>query len=138
MKRLVVLASLVFAGNAFAQAAKKLTIAIYAPNAPFATGQDRFNFVGRLAAQITSVAGVAAEGKSFTNSADFDVMPDATTAPIKCSAFATKFWSRDPDTDEVASCVDVALNGAANEPAARRKWAYTCASVLSSAPFLTF
>jgi hypothetical protein len=72
MKRLVVLASLVFAGNAFAQAAKKLTIAIYAPNAPFATGQDRFNFVGRLAAQITSVAGVAAEGKSFTNSADFE------------------------------------------------------------------
>jgi hypothetical protein len=74
----------------------------------------------------------------FTNSADFDAMPDATNAPLKCSAFATKFWSRDPDTDEVASCVDVALNGTANEPAARRKWAYTCASVLSSAPFLTF
>jgi hypothetical protein len=74
----------------------------------------------------------------FTNSTDFDAAPDATNAPIKCAAFANKFWSRAPDTDEVAACTDVAINGTANEPAARRKWAYTCASVLSSAPFLTF
>lgn len=72
MKRLVVLASLFLAANAFAQTAKKLTIAIYAPNTPFASGQDRFNFVDRLAKQITSVAGVTAEGKAFVNSADFE------------------------------------------------------------------
>jgi ABC-type amino acid transport substrate-binding protein len=71
MKRLLVLASLFVAATAFADA-KKLIIAIYAPNAPFATGNDRFGFVSRLAQQINSVAGVPAEAKSFTRAADFE------------------------------------------------------------------
>jgi hypothetical protein len=74
-----------------------------------------------------------------TDNTNYDAMPDATNAPIKCAEFANKFWSRAPDTDEVAACTDFALTGTGtDEPAARRKWAYTCASVLSSAPFLTF
>ncbi len=74
----------------------------------------------------------------YTNSADFDAMPDATNAAGKCTEFAKRFWSRAPDTDEVAACVDVTVNGTGRESAARRKWAYGCATVLSSAPFLTF
>ena len=74
----------------------------------------------------------------LTNTADFDAMPDANNAPEKCSAFARRFWSRSPDTDEVQSCVDAVVNGTARETVARRKWAYACSSVLSSAPFLTF
>jgi hypothetical protein len=74
----------------------------------------------------------------LTNTADFDATPDATNAAVKCDAFANKFWSRAPDTDEVGACVDLVVNGTPNEPVARRKWAYACASVLSSAPFLTF
>lgn len=74
----------------------------------------------------------------LTNTADFDVMPDATNAAAKCTDFAKRFWSRSPDTDEVQACVDVLVTGTTRETAARRKWAYGCASVLSSAPFLTF
>jgi len=74
----------------------------------------------------------------FTNTADFDAMPDATNAVEKCTGFAKRFWSRSPDTDEVQACVDVVVSGTNRESAARRKWAYGCASVLSSAPFLTF
>ena len=74
----------------------------------------------------------------LTNTAEFDAMPDAANAESKCSAFARRFWSRSPDTDEVQACVDVVVSGTARETQPRRKWAYACASVLSSAPFLTF
>ena len=40
--------------------------------------------------------------------------------------------------EEVDSCVDLVNNKTAEEPQARRKWAYACASVLSSASFLTY
>jgi hypothetical protein len=74
----------------------------------------------------------------LTNTTDFDAMPSAANAPDQCTAFAHQFWNRAPDTDEVQACVDVVTQGTAQETQARRKWAYACASVLSSAPFLTF
>jgi hypothetical protein len=74
----------------------------------------------------------------LTNTADFDVMPEPSNAKQKCTDFARRFWSRSPDTEEVQACVDVLVTGTSRESAARRKWAYGCASVLSSAPFLTF
>lgn len=74
----------------------------------------------------------------LTANADFDAMPDAANAPAKCAAFARRFWSRSADTEEVQACVDLVTTGTAKETQPRRKWAYACASVLSSAPFLTF
>ncbi len=74
----------------------------------------------------------------YTNTTAFDAVPDATNAPANCAAFAASFWNRAPDTNEVAACVSLVTQGTPNEPVARRKWAYACASVLSSAPFLTF
>ena len=73
-----------------------------------------------------------------TNVAEYDVMPDATNARAKCGAFAHRFWSREPNTEELDSCVEMVTNKTGEEPAARRKWAYACASVLSSASFLTY
>lgn len=74
----------------------------------------------------------------FTNTADFDAAPDAVNAEMKCTEFAKRFWSRSPDTEEVQACVDVIVSGTARETQPRRKWAYGCSAVLSSAPFLTF
>jgi hypothetical protein len=71
MRFLLALAVLL-GSSAVASAQKKYVIAIYAPNAPFASGTDRYNFVDRLAKQITSVAGVQAEGKAFARSGDFE------------------------------------------------------------------
>jgi hypothetical protein len=51
---------------------KPLTIAIYAPNAPFESGTERFAFVTRLAQQVTSAAGVPATGKAFARAADLE------------------------------------------------------------------
>ena len=52
--------------------AKALRIALYAPNAPFASGIDRANYVSRLAQQISSVAGVPATGSAYARSSDLE------------------------------------------------------------------
>jgi hypothetical protein len=76
---------------------------------------------------------------TFTATApEFEKAPDATSAAAQCGAMARKFWSKTPGPQEIQACADVAVTGAAKEPAARRKWAYACASVLTSAGFLTY
>ena len=76
---------------------------------------------------------------TFTATApEFAAAPDASSAPVQCAALARRFWSKTPAPQEIQSCVDVAVTAAASEPNARRKWAYACASVLSSAGFLTY
>ena len=73
-----------------------------------------------------------------TATAEYDVMPDATNARVKCGTFAHRFWSRDANAEELDSCVEMVTTKTSEEPAARRKWAYACASVLSSSNFLTY
>jgi hypothetical protein len=70
--------------------------------------------------------------------AEFANAPDATTAEQQCSTMARKFWSKTPGPSEISACVEVATTGSAAEPNARRKWAYACASVLTSAGFLAY
>jgi hypothetical protein len=76
VKRLMLTVFAVFALSAVATHAvaadKPLTIAIYAPNAPFQSGADTFGFITRLAQQVTSAAGVPAVGKAFARSADLE------------------------------------------------------------------
>jgi ABC-type amino acid transport substrate-binding protein len=61
-----------FAASDARAADKPITIAIYAPNAPFDSGGDRFTFINRLAQQVTSVAGVQATAKSFARAGDLE------------------------------------------------------------------
>lgn len=70
--------------------------------------------------------------------AEFASAPDATSAEAQCAAMARKFWSKTPGPSEISACVEVATTGSAAEPNARRKWAYACASVLTSAGFLAY
>lgn len=73
MRRALTVTALLLAGaTSHAQEARKLVIAIYAPNAPFSSGTEQFTFVQRLAQQVTSAAGVPAEGKSFARSGDLE------------------------------------------------------------------
>jgi hypothetical protein len=70
--------------------------------------------------------------------AEFGVVPAAATAATKCTEMARTFWSRTASPDQIAACVDIAVTGSAKETDARKRWAYACASVLSSAGFLTY
>lgn len=69
---------------------------------------------------------------------EFGTLPSNGTAQTQCTTWARKFWSRDPSQTEVDSCVKVAMVDTTSETNARRRWAYTCASLLTAAGFLTF
>lgn len=74
--------------------------------------------------------------------------PVDPAASTECGAMARKFWSRTATADEVKACAQVAMVDSATEvnpqtntttnTDPRRRWAYACASVLSSAGFMTY
>jgi hypothetical protein len=69
---------------------------------------------------------------------DYAAAPTTATATTACTALEQTFWNRSPNPTEIASCVTTAMNGTATETDPRRRWAYTCASVLSAAGFLAY
>ncbi|MFT3842572.1 MAG: hypothetical protein QM723_36620 [Myxococcaceae bacterium] len=73
-----------------------------------------------------------------TAGSGFNTAPTAATAATHCTTWAKQFWTRDPAQAEIDACVKVATVDTSTETNANRKWAYTCASVLSSADFLTY
>ena len=72
LRGLVACLALTAALSGHARAEKTITIAIFAPNAPFQSGTERFAFINRLAQQVTSVAGVPATGKAFARASDLE------------------------------------------------------------------
>jgi hypothetical protein len=70
--------------------------------------------------------------------ADYATAPTDATATTVCTALMRKAWSKTPAPEEIASCTTLATTKLGAEPDARRRWAYVCASVLSSSQFLTF
>lgn len=69
---------------------------------------------------------------------EFAKAPTAADASAQCAAMTKKFWSRTASPDQITACADVAVSGSASIPDARKRWAYACASVLTSAGFLTY
>ncbi len=69
-------------------------------------------------------------------SAQYGANPTAATASTECTNFQKKFWSRIPSAAETTACVTFATSAVNNDANARRRWAYTCASVLTSTGFL--
>jgi hypothetical protein len=65
-------------------------------------------------------------------------MPTDESAKQYCTTTMRKAWSQSPSPEELAGCVDLATKKLATEPAAKRRWSYVCASILSSSHFLTF
>jgi hypothetical protein len=76
---------------------------------------------------------------TYTRAAsDLTAMPTADSATAFCTSFQKKAWSRSPSPDEISACTDLATNKLSAEPDVAKRWAYVCASVLSSSQFLTF
>jgi hypothetical protein len=72
------------------------------------------------------------------NDAQYTTAPDGNSAVSTCSQWEQTFWNRTPSNDEVAVCADLAVNQTTTESDPSRRWAYTCAAVLSSAQFLGY
>jgi hypothetical protein len=78
----------------------------------------------------------------------YTTAPTVATAQAECADWMRKAWSRTPSTDEVDQCVQFAMNETLTEltgspPAPTnttpaRRWAYTCATVLTAAGFTTY
>ncbi len=67
----------------------------------------------------------------------FSAAPTEASAKMSCMAMARKFWSRTVSESDVQGCVDVATVDSAKE-STNRRWAYACASLLTSTPFLAY
>lgn len=89
---------------------------------------------------LTKASSIAFDGcLDYTRTApEFGNAPDAASAKAQCSAMARKFWSKVPTPQEIEACESVAITGSATETQPRRRWAYACATVLTSAQFLTY
>ncbi len=76
---------------------------------------------------------------ALTSSAsEYADAPTEESARAVCEEMATRFWSRTPTSEELGGCVSVATVDTKSEANPRRRWAYTCASVLNSAGFLAY
>lgn len=73
-----------------------------------------------------------------TDNTTFDATPTDTNLRTQCQSWANQFWSRNATSDELDSCVDTVMNHTDDESNTRLKWAYGCATVLSSAGFLAY
>ncbi len=69
--------------------------------------------------------------------AKYEQMPTAASAAAECAALQRKIWQRTPTPDEAKACVDGAV-GSTDESVARRRWAHTCASIMTAAGFTTY
>lgn len=89
---------------------------------------------------LNAIFSISFEGcAAFTKTApEYAAAPTATTAGQVCASLMRKAWSRSASPDEIASCTALATAKLNDEPDARRRWTYVCASVLSSSQFLTF
>jgi hypothetical protein len=69
---------------------------------------------------------------------DYAAAPTEETAAATCAAFARKFWDRNAEAEELTGCIEYAVDGTASESDPRSRWAYTCASVLTAAGFVSY
>lgn len=109
--------------------------------ATFGQPPERFAREPRASAiQVYTAFRVAFDGcLTYTETApEFANAPTQESASAQCTAMARKFWSRAPTPDEVKECTQAALVDSTAEGTPRRRWAYTCAAILSSAGFLTY
>ncbi len=96
-----------------------------------------------------------ATDKNKPENAAFATIPDAATAGQVCATWTRKFWSRVATQAELDACVRMATQDSAKEmvesldnplgavgtqydTSAQRRWAYTCATVLTSSGFMSF
>lgn len=73
-----------------------------------------------------------------TAATDFAEAPNANNAQRHCRDFAFAAWHREPSSDEIATCSGFALDKTNPADAPAKRWAYTCAAVLTASGFLTY
>jgi hypothetical protein len=122
----------------------------------FGQPQDRWYLEPSASAVLLNTAySVAFEGclkmtgdiNGGTADAKYATDPDANSARTECATWSRSFWSRDASPQELDACVSVIMTDSLKEiypqveprdTTAKRRWAYGCASVLTSTGFLAY
>lgn len=69
---------------------------------------------------------------------DFAEAPNANSAQRLCHDFGAAAWHREPTSDEITTCATFAVDKTNPADAPAKRWAYTCAAVLTASGFLTY
>jgi len=69
---------------------------------------------------------------------DFAAAPEPAIADRLCHDFARAAWNREASIEEAATCASFAVDKTKASDAPAKRWAYTCASVLTASDFLTY
>jgi hypothetical protein len=130
----------VLAGE-FTRVLGSVPASLAANSASFISAPDRW-FVETQASAVTLFTSfrIAYEGalKMVSSDAKFAAAPTEESANANCISFARLAWNRLPTSDEIAACKKVALIETVNESDVKARWAYTLASVLAAAHFLSY
>ncbi|MEO8874960.1 MAG: hypothetical protein ABI461_05170 [Polyangiaceae bacterium] len=73
-----------------------------------------------------------------SGAAQYQTAPTAASATTECTTWTRKFWSRDATPDELTTCGNVATNDTSTITDVNKRWAYVCASVMTSAGFMSY
>jgi len=69
---------------------------------------------------------------------EFGDAPSATSAGLACREFVRRAWHREATDDEATACVTYTVDQTIPSDPARKRWAYSCAAVLSASGFLAY
>jgi hypothetical protein len=70
--------------------------------------------------------------------ADFAMAPSPTVADRLCRDFVRTAWSREATDAEATTCATFAVSQTDASDDTRKRWAYTCAAVLTASGFLAY
>ena len=92
------------------------------------------------ASTIYSAYALAYDGcsRKMASGGDYDLAPTATIADRICRDLSRAAWQREATDDEASDCATFVLNETAASDPPRKRWAYTCASILTSEAFLAY
>lgn len=85
-------------------------------------------------------------GLMLAKDAKYKTAPTEESAAAECATMERKFWSRTPTPEEINECVKVAMVDSLKETTPTgttdtvpmRRWTYACASVMTSAGFISY
>ena len=69
---------------------------------------------------------------------DYNTAPEINIANRLCKDFAMRAWQREADAAETTACATYAIEKTNPADAPAKRWAYTCAAVLTASGFLAY
>jgi hypothetical protein len=87
---------------------------------------------------LNALHDISFEGCLAYAKTNLETAPTDESAAAECTKLMRKAWSRSPSPAEIGACTDLAMKKLSAQSDPPRRWAYVCASILSSSQFVSF